>query len=54
MFLKNIKKGISDFIIWKFIKLKGVLTVIIPNNLINVPLPNLILTFFTRVMFNRN
>ena len=43
MFLNDIKKGVSDFITWKSIRLKGVLTVTVPNDLISVPLPNLIL-----------
>ena len=51
MFLSNIKKGVSDFIIWKFIRLKGVLTVIIFSDLIDVLLPNLILVFFACEVF---
>ena len=36
-----------NFIIWKFTGLKKILTVIVFNNLINVPSLNLILTFLT-------
>ena len=54
MFLKDIRKSVFNFIIWKFIKLKGVLTVIVFNNLINISFPNLMLAFFARVIFNRN
>ena len=46
MFLNNIRKGVFDFITWKSTGLKGVLTVIIPNDLIGIPLPNLILISF--------
>ena len=48
MFLSNIRKSISDFIIWKSTRPKGVLTVAVLNDLIGVPLPNLILIFLTR------
>ena len=51
MFLSNIKKGVFDFIIWKFIGLKGVLIVAVLNDLIGVPLPNLILAFSVREVF---
>ena len=51
MFLSNIRKRVFDFIIWKFIGPKGVLIIAILNDLIGIPLPNLILAFSVREMF---
>ena len=54
MFLSDIKKGVFNSIIWKFTELKGVLIIVMLNNLINVPLLNLILAFFAYKVFIRN
>ena len=45
MFLNDIRKGVSDFMIWKSIRPKGVLTVAVFSNFMGVLLPNLILVF---------
>ena len=51
MFLSDIKKEVSNFIIWKSTGPKKVLIIIVLNNFINIPLPNLMLTFLVRKLF---
>ena len=45
MFLSNIRKKVFNFIMWKSINPKEILIVMVFNNFINIPLPNLMLTF---------